>query len=276
MRLNRESYFISQFKSKYIGDDGALAGREVYLADGFFEGVHFKREWLSLSQIAYKSVAVNISDIYSMGAVPKYVLLTVAIPKSFTKEDLKLLASGFLEASREFGCEIVGGDTLSNIKLDISVTAIGEVVRKPLLRSGAESGDFIAYTGELGKSKRDLEKLLSGRGVRKDSPFLKPKLHGDFILKVSPLLSSGVDISDGLFSEMEHLSKSSGVDFRLFRKVQKRIACSGEEYQLLFTFPKRNRREILAIAKSLGVKINIFGEVKKGGKYTNFCKRHHF
>jgi thiamine-monophosphate kinase len=274
--MNKESYFISKFPKKYIGDDGAIIGKEIYVADGFFENVHFKREWFSLEQIAYKSVSVNVSDIYSMGAIPKYALLTVAIPKSFSKNELDELASGFLRASKEYNVEIIGGDTLSNTKLDISVTLTGELLKSPILRNRAKVGDLIAHTGKLGESKRDLEKLLKNRKVKKDSRFINPKLRGKLILKIANYVSAGLDISDGLYSELEHLSKSSQKSIKLKKEMQKQIACSGEEYEFLFTFPKRNQKKIIAIAKTLGVPINLIGKIRKGKPFQNSCKRHHF
>jgi len=272
-----ESYFINQFKSKYIGDDGAILEKDIVVVqDAFFENIHFKRGWLSLDEVAYKSVAVNISDIYSMNASPKYILLTVAIPKNFSKSDLQLLASGFQRASKDFRCEIVGGDTISNSKLDISVTAIGKLLGKPILRNGAKNGDLVAYTGVLGNSKRDLEKLLKGGRIKRKSKFIKPILEKKFIYKIARYTSSGLDISDGLFSELQHISNSSGVGFRFLKKIDKRVGCSGEEYQLLFTFPKRYKREVLAIAKFCNIKLNIFAQVTKNRRYRNICKLHHF
>jgi thiamine-monophosphate kinase len=272
-----ESYFINQFKSKYIGDDGAiLDGKSVVVQDAFFENIHFKREWFSLDEIAYKSVAVNVSDIYSMNATPQYGLLTVAIPKNYSKSDLQLLASGFKRAEKDFKFEIVGGDTISNSKLDISVTVIGKLRGKPILRSGAKSGDFVAYTERLGSTKRDLEKLLKGRRVDRKSRFIKPQLQREFIYRVAKYINSGLDISDGLFSELQHISKSSRVGFRVTKKIPRQIGCSGEEYQLLFTYPRRNSRIIKAIAKNLGVKITVFAQAIKGRKYQNRCNPHHF
>jgi thiamine-monophosphate kinase len=273
---NKESYFISKFQKKHIGDDGAVLNNYVYVVDGFFENVHFKREWFSLQEIAYKSVLVNLSDIYSMGSIPKYALLTVAIPKNFTKKELDELSSGFLKASQNYNFEIIGGDTLSNNKLDISVTMVGKVSKSPIYRKDAKSGDLIAHTGKLGESKRDLEKLLKNRKIRKNSRFRKPKIRDKYILKISKYISAGLDISDGLFSELEHLSKSSQKSVKLKRKFQKNEACSGEEYEFLFTFPKRNLKNIFAISKHLKTPINIIGKVKKGKTFQNSCKRHHF
>lgn len=276
MKENLETFFIKQFKSKYIGDDGAVIGKSVMVQDAFFENIHFKMDWFSLDQIAYKSVAVNISDIYAMNAIPKYALLTVAIPKHFSKKDLELLANGFKRASKDFKFEIVGGDTLANSKLDISVTIIGELRGKPILRSGAKSGDFIAYTGNLGSSKRDLDKLLNGLKIRNKSIFITPKLPKKFIFRASKFISSGLDISDGLFSEIGHILKNSKVGLKYFKNIQKNIGCSGEEYQFLFTFPPKYLREIKALAKNSSTKVTIFGRVTSYKKYINLCKANHF
>jgi thiamine-monophosphate kinase len=211
-----------------------------------------------------------------MGAIPKYALLTVAIPKNFTKQELDELASGFLRASKDYNFEIIGGDTLANTKLDISVTLTGELLKSPILRNGAKVGDLIAHTGKLGNSKRDFEKLLKNRKIKKSSRFINPKLRGEFILKIAKHTSSGLDISDGLYSELEHLSKSSQKSVKLKREIQKNISCSGEEYEFLFTFPRRNLKKIFALSKNLKIPINIIGEIKKGKTFRNSCKRHHF
>jgi thiamine-monophosphate kinase len=125
--VDKESYFIKKIaNNKYIGDDGAVVGDLVYSMDGFFENVHFKREWMSLKQIAKKSMLVNISDAIAMNAKPKFALITIAIPKEYRKKDLKELASGFQKVAKEYGITIIGGDTISNVKLDISITIISQ------------------------------------------------------------------------------------------------------------------------------------------------------
>ena len=93
--MNLENYFISQFCNRHIGDDGAVINGFVYSKDAFFENVHFKKEWLSYYQIARKAMLVNISDAIAMNATPKYVLLSVAMPSSMKKDDMKELADGF-------------------------------------------------------------------------------------------------------------------------------------------------------------------------------------
>ena len=82
--MDKELFYISLFNNKFIGDDGAVVDGRVYSADAFCENIHFKREWMSLKQIAAKAVTVNVSDAVAMNATPKYALVTIAIPKAFT------------------------------------------------------------------------------------------------------------------------------------------------------------------------------------------------
>ncbi len=274
--MNKEDFFIKQFISntKLIGDDGAVIGKWVYSNDAFFENVHFKKEWMSLKQIARKAMLVNISDAIAMNAKPKYALLTVAIPKDYTKSDLKSLAKGFKEVAKEFDLEIIGGDTISNEKLDISVTIISKT-KKPILRSGIKKDDLLCYTGTLGTSKRDLEKLFKGEKLSKESKFIRPKLHGEFFYKISKYVNASMDISDGLFFELERMSKQSSVGFEFFEKIDKEVGCSGEEYELLFSFEEKYKEKIEKIAKKYDVPLTIFAKAVKG-KYSCECANHHF
>ena len=218
--MNLENYFISLFENRYIGDDGALIGQFVYSKDAFFENVHFKSSWMSYYQIAKKAMHVNISDAIAMNAKPKYALLSVAMPSSVSKLQMRELASGFKEVAEQFGVEIIGGDTISNTKLDITITIIS-TTNKALLRRGAKVGDLFAYTGTLGKSKKDLKKLLSGGKLHKDSKFLNIKLRDRFIQNSSRFLTSGMDISDGLFSDLGKISTSSRLGFDFLNKIDK-------------------------------------------------------
>lgn len=273
--LNKEDYFIKQFSSsKFIGDDGAVVGKYVYSMDAFFQNVHFKTTWMSLKQIAIKSMLVNISDAIVMNAIPKYALLSVAIPPDFNKDDLKQLSSGFKKVAKQFNIEIIGGDTISNNKLDISITIISKT-SNPTLRTGTYIGDLVCYTGELGTVKKDLDKLLRGEKVSSKSKFITPKLNPKFFYKIAPYINSALDISDGLFFELERLSKSNNIGFEFIKKISKEIGCSGEEYEVLFTFNEKNRKKIEKIAKKYDVKLNIFARTTEG-KYTKKCKNHHF
>ena len=273
---NKENYFIKQFSknSKIIGDDGAVIGEFVYSNDAFFENVHFKKEWMNLKQIARKAMLVNISDAIAMNAKPKYALLTVAIPKEYSKKDMKKLASGFLEVAKEYGIEIIGGDTISNTKLDISITIISKT-KKPKLRSSVKKDDLLCYTGSLGTVKRDLETLLIGGKIAKKSKFIEPRLNRAFFYEVSKYVNASMDISDGLFFELERLSKESKIGFDFFYDISKNVGCSGEEYELLFSFSPQHLAKIEYIAKKHNVRTNIFAKAVDG-KYNCDCKNHHF
>ncbi len=273
--MNKEDFFIKQFSnSKFIGDDGAVVGNYVYSQDAFFENVHFKTSWMSLKQIAKKAMLVNISDAIVMNAIPKYALLTVAIPQHFTKSDLKQLASGFKKVANKYSIEIIGGDTISNNKLDISVTIISKT-KKATLRTGTKEGDYVCYTGELGTCKRDLERLLNNKKVSKKSKFFKPKLNAEFFYEIAPYINSALDISDGLYFELERLSKANKIGFDFIKQIDNKIASSGEEYEVLFTYSNKKKKIIEKIAKKYDVKLNTFAKATSGN-FKSKCKNHHF
>lgn len=272
--LNLEDYFISLFDKKHIGNDGAVIGKYVYSKDAFFENVHFKTAWMSHYQIARKSMLVNISDAVAMNAKPKYALLSVAMPSSITKNQMRDLANGFQDVAKEFGLEIIGGDTISNTKLDITITIISKT-NKPLERNSVRINDIIAYTGSLGDSAKDLKKLLRGGSIHKTSKFVNIKLRNKFVSKTSRYLSAGMDISDGLFSDLDKLSKASNIGYSFFKKLDKKVGCSGEEYEMLVSFSPRQRKTMIRRARASRTSINMFARAKRV-KYKNRCKSHHF
>ncbi len=274
-KINKENYFINKFSnSKFIGDDGAVVGKYVYSMDAFFQNVHFKTSWMSLKQIAKKAMLVNISDAIVMNAVPKYALLSVAIPSYFTIKDLDELSLGFKKIAKEYNITIIGGDTISNNKLDISITIISQT-KNPIYRTGTKKGDLVCYTGELGSVKKDLDLLLLGKKVNKNSKFIKPKLKASFFYEVAPYINSALDISDGLFFELERVSKVNNIGFNFFDTIKKEVGCSGEEYEVLFTFHPKKIKKIRKIAKKHNVKLNIFAQAIDG-KYRCDCLNHHF
>lgn len=274
--MNAENYFISTFcsHSTLIGDDGAFIGRYVYSKDIFFENIHFKRSWMSLYQIGYKAMIVNISDAIAMNATPKYALLGVALPKSISLSQMHELSRGIQAAAKKYAITIIGGDTIANSKLDLSVTIISET-QKPLFRKGLKVGDIVAYTGEIGKSARDLRYLLSGGKVHTQSRFIAPTLRQSFIRDSSRYLRCGMDISDGLFSDLGKLCDANGMGIRFIKKIPKKIGCSGEEYEMLIAFPRHRLSTIRRVAARARTTITPVARVVRG-RYTNRCKAHHF
>jgi thiamine-monophosphate kinase len=226
-----------------------------------------------LDEISYKASLVNISDIIVMNAKPKYALLNVGFPKSLSLAEIELFASGFKKAANEYNYEIIGGDTIKNDKIAISMTFIGES-HKPIYRK-AKLNEFVAYTGDLGSVKRDLYTLLRGGKISRNSKFIKPRLRDDFFYRASRYITAACDISDGLFKELERISNISKVGFEFFKNFDKSIGCSGEEYEILFTFPKKNLKVIENIAKLTRTPITVFAETKRG-KFRNICPENHF
>jgi thiamine-monophosphate kinase len=271
---DKESFFISLFDNKFIGDDGAVIDNMVYSKDLFCEDIHFKRSWMSLEQIAYKSMIVNISDAIVMNAKPLYALIGIKIPSSFTTTQLKKLSNGFLKASKEFDFEIVGGDTVAGDKLDISITLISKT-DNPTKRDDLKMGDLVAFTGELGGVKRDLERLLKGEKIEKNSKFITPTLKADFFYEVASYIHGALDISDGLSKDLSRLSKLNSVGFEFFCNFSKDILCSGEEYEILFTFDAKNLDIIKKIAKKHKTDITVFAKVIEGS-YSSQCAENHF
>ncbi len=273
--MNKEKFFIKNISnSKYIGDDGAFIDGFVYSQDAFFENVHFKKEWMSYEQIGNKAMLANISDAISMNAVPLYALITAAIPPHMSHEDILSLQKGLKKAARKYNIQIIGGDTIANIKLDISITIISKT-DKPIYRKGLKKGQLLAYTGKLGDSLRELNALFAGEKIAPNSRFFAPKLRREFMYKASEYMSFCMDISDGLFKELERVSELNRVGYEFIKKIGREQGCSGEEYELLFGFEEKDLPKIMELSKSTKTKVTVFARAVKGS-FISDCKEWHF
>ena len=273
--VDLENYWIDKINTPYIGDDGAIVQEKVYAMDAFWEGTHFKKEWMSIEQIAYKAFMVNLSDMVAMNATTKYMLITVAFPKNIKKKIVKRLSTSFLELAKEHNIEIIGGDTISSDKLGIVITMIGES-KIPLKRDSLNEGDILAYTGTLGESKRDLERLLDGERIPDNSKFYKPILREDFIRAVTPWLSGGMDISDGLYCDTNKLLRINNLHMQELKVIPPEIGESGEEYEMLIAFNPQNLKRVERIAKLTDTPLTIFGKVTTQKEEYYPCNSWHF
>lgn len=276
--MDKESLIIKPFLSDLNGDDGAVLnvnGKWAFSKDLFFEGVHFRREWMSCEQIAAKALLVNISDAIVMNAVPKYALLGLALPKNIAKADIKALQRGFLKTAAKFGIKIIGGDTISADKIGISVSLISKIRKKAVYRKGLKKGDLLAFTGDLGEALKGLEALQNGTLLPKTHKFIKPVLRGEFFYKIVPKIHCAMDISDGLGQDLQRLLGVNKMGVKFLKKLEKYELESGEEYEILFAFAPKNLAFIEKIAAKFKLKLNIFGEAVKG-KYEFKGKRWHF
>ena len=271
--MNREDYLIKKLSSPYIGDDGAVVGNKIYSMDAFFEGVHFRREWMRVDQIGRKAMLVNISDAIAMNAKPLYALVTLSMPKNFTTDEIDQLLTSLHKTAKEFGCEIIGGDTIMGERLDLSITIISES-DNPLMRKGLKEGDLLAYTGVLGESKRDLDRLFRGESIEESSRFINPELRQAFITKVRSYLRVGMDISDGLYCDTNKLLDCNGVGFESLMEIDEAVGCSGEEYEMLIGFPKENLSIVNKIAKETNTPLSVFARVALNSERYP-CVNHH-
>ena len=274
INMDKEEYLISKLSSKYIGDDAAVIGDTLYSMDAFFEDVHFKRDWMTLTQIGRKAMLVNISDAIAMNAKPQYALVTLSLPSELTLEEIDQISQSLEETVKEFGCEIIGGDTVGGDKLHISITIISKS-SNPLLRTGLEEGDLLAYTGTLGESKKDLDRLLKGEKISKNSRFFEPKLRAKFIAQARPFLRTGMDISDGLYCDTNKMLKANSYGFDVLKSINEEIGFSGEEYEMLIGFKEENLDKLNTIAKSLNMPLTVFAKVANNSKKFP-CKSHHY
>jgi thiamine-monophosphate kinase len=289
-----------------VGDDAAVIdhfGKQtVITTDLLIEGVHFDLMYTPLKHLGYKSVIVNLSDIYAMNAVPTQITLALGISNRFSVEALDEFYEGVYAACNKYGVDLVGGDIASSQKgFIISVTAIGEVAPdKFVKRSTAKQGDLLCCSGDLGASYLGLVFLEREKKIFLESPAVKPDLEGEKYV-IGKLLkpearkdiieffetnvlmpTAMMDISDGLSSEILHLCKDSELGCVLyeekipiaeetrsaaFKFELDPTACAlsgGEDYELLFTIPQKDHDKLV-----LNEQISVIGymtEPEKGKK----------
>lgn len=280
--LNEKVILRNSSTIKGIGDDAAviLAGDHVKVitTDVLLEGIHFDLSYAPLTHVGFKAVAVNISDIAAMNAVPKQITVAIALSNRFSVEAIDALYEGIHAACEQYGVDLVGGDTTaSRSGLMISITAVGEAQADQIsYRSGAKVNDILCVTGDLGSAliglqilerekevylanpnmKPDLEKytVVTGRQLRPDARM--DIIHEFRDLGVVP--TSMIDVSDGLASEIFHICKASNVGATIYEDklpIDKQtfdtavelnldpITCvlnGGEDYELLFTIDQKD------------------------------------
>ncbi len=260
-----------------VGDDAAVIdhfGKQtVVTTDLLIEGVHFDLIYTPLRHLGYKSVVVNLSDIYAMNAVPTQITMSLGISNRFSLEALDEFYEGVYAACTKYGVDLVGGDTTSSQKgFIISVTAIGEVAPdKFVKRSTAQKGDLLCVSGYLGAAYVGLLFLEREKKIYIESPGVQPDLEGEsyvigkllkpearkdiieFLAQQEIMPTAMMDISDGLSSEILHICKQSNLGCVLYEEkipVAEEMkqaaykfeidptACAlsgGEDYELVFT-----------------------------------------
>jgi len=264
-----------------IGDDCAVfaangAGEWLITTDTLVEGVHFDRHWHPPELLGRKSIAVNLSDIAAMGGRPRFVLLSLCAPLALDADWLQEWFSGFFAMQAEYGCVLIGGDTVRSAELVISVTVIGEPVSGRILyRSGARPGDIVYVSGPLGSAAAGLALFQKAKQEKFEAvQWSQWQALLDAHLNPEPQVALGQrlascrcvtamqDISDGVATDLAHICEESGVGGLLhaerlpFLPVLDAAAMfagkekldlllkGGEDYQLLFTVDPHREREL--------------------------------
>ena len=271
---------------KAFNDDSAVihydSGDTLISTDMYVEGVHFDMVYTPLMHLGYKCIVGSISDIYAMNGMAKQVVVSLGISSRFTVEALEELYEGIHVACEKYGVDLVGGDTTTTKSgLTISVTVLGNATREDICyRNGAKEGDIICVSGDLGGAYIGLQVLEREKRVFMEAPGAKPELGGfDYVLKrqlrpearkdlveifktekIKP--TAMIDVSDGLSSEIMHISSQSGVGCMIFEgripidettystaldfNLDPTLCAlsGGEDYELLFTISPSDYEKI--------------------------------
>ena len=307
LTMNNETKNVSTILS--VGDDAAVIdhfGKQTVIStDLLLEGIHFDLSYTPLKHLGYKSVVVNISDIYAMNATPTQIVISLAFSNRFSLEALDEFYAGVYAACDEYNVDLVGGDTSTSQRgFVISITAVGEVTPdKYVKRSGAKPNDLICVSGELGGAFLGLtilereKKIFETTGAQPDlegqayivGRLLKPEARKDIVeyfAEAEIMPTSMMDISDGLSSELLHICKQSETGCVLYEdklplndeakefayKLQlDPTACAlsgGEDYELLFTVAQSDFEKI-----KVNPSISIIGYMTEAAEGKNIITR---
>jgi len=282
-----EFEFIQNIKKKYslekVGDDCAVLPKnrwtdQVITADLLVEDIDFRLEWTTPEFLGHKALAVSISDVAAMGGEPKWAMLSVGMPENLWNSDfINRFYKGWFALAKEFGVELVGGDVSRTPDLIVIDSIVGGEVPKgkAIMRSGAQVGDAIYVTGELGGAAAGLSQLENGVANAPDliAKQLKPMPQIDIakLLQTLGVIHSMIDISDGLSSDLAHICDASGVgakihagrlpiDAALISQFGEEQSLDfalngGEDFELLFTANKKT------FLPPRSVKISKIGEI---------------
>ncbi len=267
-----------------IGDDAAVIKYNqkkylLYTTDSLVENIHFNLKWKInkkklLYFIGWKAVASNVSDILAMGGIPKYILISLNIPEHLKTQEIKIVYKGLMECANNYNISNIGGNITKSEKFIISITLIGEVLKKNLLlRSSAFAGDYI-YTEEgVGKSAKGFYKLINGA----------KKIDNDILYHLKPTpsikwnkllnkykINSAIDISDGFIADLNHILEKSKKGAEIYidnipSDEVENFLYGGEDYKIIFTSPDDiYEKGIIKIGKIIkNKKIYLIKENKK-------------
>ena len=271
-----------------IGDDAAAwqgdGSIQLATTDSLVQDTHFDLNITGWEELGWKAIAVNLSDIAAMGGVPRYALVSLALPGELETDSLTGLYQGMAHIANEFGVAIAGGNIASAGKTMITVTVLGRLEGKhALTRSAAIPGDRVAVTGYLGVSASGLRMLKQNLNLDAETSNLLRQAH----LQPTPRVKEGqtllrqgvraaIDVSDGLIADLAHICKASQVSARIREKLvpihpvvqadfkadcQQFALTGGEDYELLFT---ATNQVIEQVKQAVSCPVTVIGEITEG------------
>ena len=295
---------------KGVGDDAAVLqfsdNIQLISTDMLVENVHFDLSYTPLKHLGYKAVAVNVSDICAMNGKATQITVSIAFSNRFPVEAIEELYSGIYLACEKYKVDLVGGDTTSSTSgLIISVSVVGETEKeKVCYRKGAKTHDLLVCTGDLGASYLGLQILKREKEIFLENPRIQPDLQGndyalqrqlkpeartrliDVLEDLDIVPSSMIDISDGLTSEILHISKQSDVGITIYEEKipidyttmnlakdlnLNPVFCAlngGEDYELLFTVSQKHYDKL-----KKDVDFTVIGHVTDISEGNNFITK---
>jgi thiamine-monophosphate kinase len=263
-----------------IGDDAAVlevpAGYQLVAAtDTLNAGIHFPTDTPAFD-IGYKCLAVNLSDLAAMGAVPRWALLSLSLPQAGS-DWVQSFTDGFSSLAQCHGVSLVGGDTTSG-PLSVSLTALGIVEPgKALQRNVAKAGDLLVVSGTVGGAAYALAQLQAGNAVQERHLLDRPQPRVRLGRALAGFANACIDISDGLLADLGHVLRASACGARLeLDKLPASDAMAqlddetkwnyqlagGDDYELLFTLPQQHESMLAKWRRQLDIRLSVIGEIE--------------
>lgn len=283
----KQQYYRQSTLIKGIGDDGAIisgsSDRLVVVTDTMVENVHFSLKYMTYSDVGYRVMAANLSDLAAMGCKPQFYLLNIVAPKNTQNSSIIEIVNGTKELANRYNMDLIGGDTVEGEHLVITVTAIGSQKHGlKRLRSDALEDDVVFCTGYLGKSAYGLE-LIKNNQIDKTSEFIqshiRPNPRCDFVKITSNIKRICLnDISDGIASELYEIAEASDVDIEIDwdelpinhqmkqlnqHQLMEYVLYSGEDFELVGTCSAVDWIQIEKICLNNNINISKIGKVRR-------------
>lgn len=268
-RIKNKTGIFSKSVAVGIGDDAAVLEYDknnyfLFTTDMLVENDHFSLKYSSPEQIGMKSIEQNVSDIAAMGGLPKYALISLALPSDIDAKFVYGLYDGIGKKSEKYRIDVVGGNIAHSREIIVNVAMIGIVEKKCLaLRSNAKVGDLIFCSGYAGASTAGLELLRQGKMGKSIKKHLEPRCRLNLARKLVKIgISSMIDVSDGVASEVSHICEESKVGAVIYedkipiskdtvedaKKVGKShvdfALYGGEDFELVFTANKNRLKQL--------------------------------